>query len=108
MFIKKPTFQKRIRSLQSFEYNWTKYKKHFPNQTWGFRYRIIVESYIYRDKKEVFKSIIDIPLTNYLYVSKRNYRKLKQYVKINRLLRTSLKKNLPQKVHPDKTYQTDP
>ncbi len=108
MLIKKKEFRKLIRSMKHLEHHWAQYKKRFPNQTWGFRYRINIESYSYRDKKNLFRSIVDIPFTNRVYLSKKKHQQLKQYVKISRLLRTSLKKNKPQKQHQDKTYQTRP
>lgn len=108
MLMRKKEFRKLIRSMKYLEKHWAHYKKRFPDYTWGFRYRIIIESYIYRDKKNLFRTVIELPFVNRVYLSKRKRRKLKEYVKISRLLRTSLKKNKPQKRHKDKTYQTRP
>lgn len=108
MLMKQKEFRKLVRSMKHLEYHWAQYKKRFPEQTWGFRYRINIESYIYRDKKALFRSIINIPIIKRVYLSPRTNRQLKQYAKISRLLRTSLKKNKPQKQHKDKTYQIRP
>ncbi len=97
IIITKSEFRKLIHSVKHLEYFWGVYKRKFPNHAWNFKYRVQVESFIYRDKYSTLRQVRKVPLTQKIYMSKKQYQSLRKYSAICRLLRRSLKKKKPLK-----------
>lgn len=97
IIITKSEFRKLVHSVKHLEYYWGVYKKKFPTHAWGFKYRIEVESFIYRDKYSVLRQVRKVPLTKRIYLSKRQYHSLKKYAAICRLIKRSLKRRKQKK-----------
>lgn len=93
MLISRTKYRRLRHRVSYIPYYWRKYEKKFPKNSTRFYYQFKID---YLTTQSFYTSLTRytrIPLAKKVFITKKQYRELTRYAKINKRLQTSLKRN---------------